>query len=784
MKFAGPQQAFGEHKFRAQTASLIMLAMLWCDGSAAFAVPKKPSSTAGSSNAESVNPSPAAPTVDLNPITLDDGRSLEDNLSAQHTAPPPSNTPYGTTLFTPIQPAAAPVPQSKPAILPSLNLPPPGTMFQQAAARATTRSVNPNDVDVLVVNGTRYGANDAADSGSAAKPEQQQQHDSSQAASHITPLVLDKELKLKEPLKIAQADTIGPESTETQSGRTLHLNALYLSHSIQMGSFDALRHEASLDQIITLRDAINYALDHGMPIKISRESMNYQKWLTLSGLFSFLPTFSMSYNLTQANVVNFSTTSFAHTFLAGVNFPVFQGGAVMYSMLTQRYREQSWREAYKATVSDVFLDIYQKYTNLLLQRVLLQTWGKTVEADEEQLRIYKSALKYGTGTRYTVMQGEAQLALDRQSFLQQAVAMRQAGLQLSLALNCPLSINLIPAEETLSEAPLFADDVSLKALLRDTFKFHPGLRQYEYFRLAASRNIQAQAASLYPSVSFFVLYQKNDATVSPPANGFALGGAATSAIASYLDSTFAGRVSNNALGQLYSFSPTAGSTSTQGANTGPSSMPAASGGTPLALIQSGSLVSSGAVAPSIFGGGTGASSGPNVNGSLQAPAGIFPGLFKEVQAGFSMIWSLPSFGLQTTAQLFASRLLARQAMMQCNQEITIVTQQIRSDYLGVLAARQSIDKAAAAAASFREALRIARARLNAGVGTQLDLVQAQRDYITALTGQAQAIVASNVAQAQLLHDMGMISAGTLTTGYKPGTFTEPVPTGRRKWNRP
>ncbi len=597
-----------------------------------------------------------------------------------------------------------------------------------------------------------------------------------QDAASVTPI--------GEPITLNDANNPDQSSTLHESDKTLQLNSLYLSRSVEMNSFDALRHETSADQIITLRDAINYVLDQGMQIKISRESMNYQHWLTLSGLTSFLPSFSTSLNLTRADVTNFSTTSVGKSFLVGVSYPVFQGGGVLYSMLSQRYREKAWREAYKATVSDVFLDVYHKYINLLLQRVLLQTWAKTVEADQEQLRLNKAQLAVGTGTRYAVMQTEAQLALDRQSFLQQAVTMRQAGLALNLALNCPLSINLIPAEATLSEAAIFDENVQLKSLITDTMKFNPGLRQYENFRLSASRNIQAQAASLYPTVSFFTLYQLNNATVSPAANGFALGGAATSAIASFLDSSFAGRVSNNALGQLYGFSPTAGSTSTQGANTGPSAMPAASGGTPLYAVQSGSLVSSGAVAPSIFGGGNGSSSGPNVNGSLQAPAGIFPGFFSEFQSGFALSWSLPSFGLQTVANLYASRLLARQALMQCNQEISLVVSQVRSDYLAVLQARQSIDKAAATAASFREALRYAKARLDNGVGTQLDVIVAQKDYVTAVTGQAQAIVASNVAQAQLLHDMGIISAETLTTGYKPGVFSQPIPTSRRRWYQP
>jgi len=566
--------------------------------------------------------------------------------------------------------------------------------------------------------------------------------------------------------------------------KTLHLSPLYLSRAIEMNSFEALRKETSVTQEITLAEAINYVLDQGMSIKISRESMNYQHRLFQSGIASFLPTFSANYNLTYANVYNDKTTSLAQTFLTGVNIPVFQGGSVLYSLLAQRYREKAWQEAYTGTVSDVFLDVYTKYTNVILQRVLLQTLAKAVEADEEQLRLSKKQLEAGTGTRYAIMQVEALLSSDKQRFLQQAVNMRTAGLVLNAALNFPMAVNLVPAERTLSEVTLFDDNVRLRTLLQDAMKYSSGLRQYEYFRLAAARTVQSVSSSLYPTASFFVLYQVNDASVAPAANGAALGGAATSAIASFLDTSFAGRVSNNALGQQYTFSPTAGSTSSQGANTAPSSMPAASGGTPIAQVQSGSLVSSGAVAPSLFGGGSGNSTGSNQNGSLQAPAGIFPGDFREFQAGFSLSWSLPSFGLQTAATVQAVRLLARQALMQCNQELGVVTENVRSDYLSILAARKSIDQAAAATVATREAMRYARARLANGVDTWLDLVRAQHDYVAALATQAQAIGTSNIAQAQLLHDMGMISATTLTKGYTPGSFEPAIPTGRKSWYKP
>jgi len=126
------------------------------------------------------------------------------------------------------------------------------------------------------------------------------------------------------------------------------------------------------------------------------------------------------------------------------------------------------------------------------------------------------------------------------------------------------------------------------------------------------------------------------------------------------------------------------------------------------------------------------------------------------------------------ANIYTARTLARQALMQCNQELDLVLQQVRSDYLSMINARTVIDKAAYSVASSREALRLARSRFINGISTNLEVIQARRDHISALTSQAQAIVNSNIAQAQLLHDMGMISVSTLTNGYQPGVFADPT----------
>lgn len=66
--------------------------------------------------------------------------------------------------------------------------------------------------------------------------------------------------------------------------------------------------------------------------------------------------------------------------------------------------------------------------------------------------------------------------------------------------------------------------------------------------------------------------------------------------------------------------------------------------------------------------------------------------------------------------------------------------------------------------SSAEALRLARVRLANGVGTNIDVINAQRDFTTSLINKADAIIQFDIAQAQLLHDIGVISVDNLTSG--------------------
>jgi outer membrane protein TolC len=458
--------------------------------------------------------------------------------------------------------------------------------------------------------------------------------------------------------------------------KTLNMDRLRLHSAVHKYSFEPVRLEIEFDQPITLDQALAYAMDNNLAIKISKENHTYQRYLLYSQAANVLPNFSQSYNLTRTKILNEHASSLARVFLPRVTYPVFQGGSVVYSKLGQYCRERGWKQAYYASINDTILDIYQRYNTLLLNRVLLQIRAKSVEVSDEQLKVNQVREKVGTGTRFAVMQSETQLASDRQALLQQEVAVRQAALALNFSLNYPMAVNLVPVEETISESPLFQARAGIHELVETALKHRPELREYELFKFAAARNVQVAAAPLYPQMTLFTQYSYTNTTVTERQ-----------------------------------------ATSSSGSTAG---------------------------------------------------AGVFGGLFETYQQGLGLVWNLNAFGLVSAANIAAGQALNRQASVQANQEFQTVLQQVRSSFLSWRAAREQIDNAAHGVDSSAEALRIAEFRLREGVGTNLELIQAQRDYTNALSTQAQAIVGSNTAQAQLLHDTGIISVDALLHGYKGG----------------
>jgi len=469
------------------------------------------------------------------------------------------------------------------------------------------------------------------------------------------------------------------------SGSSVSMAPLRLNSRIQISSFLPLRPEGSFDQMISLKEALDYAMENNLPIRISRETYAYQKYQFLSSLANALPNLGASYTLTKSKVLP-STSSLSRVFTPRISYPVFQGGSVFYGALSQYYREKGWKEALHSSVNESLLDVYQKYSNLVLNRALLKIRAKSLEVSREQYVLNQRLFRAGTGTKFAILQSRTQLAADQEALLQQQVLVRQSSLALAYSLNAPMAMNFIPSEDNISEQQLLQKATNIDRLIETALRYRPDLKQYELFKLAAARNVQVAASALYPNASFFTLYSYSNTTVNTPQ-------------------------------------------------------------APLKNLTSTSSSSLGST----------------------AGAGVFGGLFNTFEGGFALTYSLPGFGLVGAANVAGAQVLNKQALMQANQELQLVMQQVRADYISWLSAKQQIEATVYGAASAGEALRLAEIRLLNGVGTNLELIQAQRDYISALSSEAQAIINSNIAQALIQRDLGVISVDSLTKGYVVGS---------------
>ena len=148
--------------------------------------------------------------------------------------------------------------------------------------------------------------------------------------------------------------------------------------------------------------------------------------------------------------------------------------------------------------------------------------------------------------------------------------------------------------------------------------------------------------------------------------------------------------------------------------------------------------------------------------------GIGPGI-AQTQALFALNlnlrWDVNGLGTTDYSNMRAAKLQARQAQLQAQKELVTVLDQVQTSYLNSLDAERKIDETNNEVDSSLEELRLARLRFAHGLGTNLDIITGQRDYTQAMLDKAQAIINFDIAQAQLVHDMGLSSIDAFTSGH-------------------
>jgi outer membrane protein TolC len=130
--------------------------------------------------------------------------------------------------------------------------------------------------------------------------------------------------------------------------------------------------------------------------------------------------------------------------------------------------------------------------------------------------------------------------------------------------------------------------------------------------------------------------------------------------------------------------------------------------------------------------------------------------------GYNLSWQFEGIGTVASANTYNAKLLARQAQLQQQQILNQVITDVRQSYLSTLSSENLIQEATAKVKSATEELRLAQLRFQHGLGKNIDVLRAQQDHTSALIDKAQALQKFDIAQVQLLRDIGVLSINTIT----------------------
>ena len=134
----------------------------------------------------------------------------------------------------------------------------------------------------------------------------------------------------------------------------------------------------------------------------------------------------------------------------------------------------------------------------------------------------------------------------------------------------------------------------------------------------------------------------------------------------------------------------------------------------------------------------------------------FPGTEDESwQIGAKLSWNVFDSGL-TRAQVRQAEADIEAAKEQARQKQDAIQLEVRTAYLDVKEAEKRIHTSSVSVEKAEEDLKIARVRYNAGVGTNLDVMDAQVALTTAKTNYVQSLYDYNTSKAELDRAMGII----------------------------
>ncbi len=161
----------------------------------------------------------------------------------------------------------------------------------------------------------------------------------------------------------------------------------------------------------------------------------------------------------------------------------------------------------------------------------------------------------------------------------------------------------------------------------------------------------------------------------------------------------------------------------------------------------------------------------NIFGLLANQGTADVGLFGSKTIGFAANWrGLDGLGLKGITDIKASGAEVEEEQFKYINKSRNIEERIIETFFNTITSRELIDTTAKELESAEESREIAVIRLEAGVGTFLDVLEAQSTFTEARINNLSSIINYNISQIELLFEMGVISTNNIFSGFQTGTL--------------
>ncbi len=266
---------------------------------------------------------------------------------------------------------------------------------------------------------------------------------------------------------------------------------------------------ARAQQVITLQEAIDIALENNYQLKQAENNLELAEEQVFSEKADFLPSINanMSGNQNVGQTFNNITLQYEERTSNSINgslsasLPIFQGFNNILSLRQSRSNRASQQANLERSRQTVIFNAASQYLQVLVNQELLEISRQTLETSRKQLEQVKAQVEVGAVPAVDQYNQEATVASNELSVIQQENTLEQSRLALIRTLQ------LDPLEEyefqipDVSESDITPRNYDLGNLIEEALDSRADLEAQRMTIEANKLNLEMARWSLYPSLS-------------------------------------------------------------------------------------------------------------------------------------------------------------------------------------------------------------------------------------------------------------------------------------------